>query len=350
MVRNWIQNIANSPGIRGLFASFVALASLTLMAYAVWAIWQTLGPASESIPADVRVLDGEPIAAASDQDDPVWTALDDVTIVDDLPKLGADGQDDGVANAPPASAPLGSSATRGVFMIAAAHVPSTPTAPATVTPTATSQPRFAATSTSDAGSAATITDASVFNSFVWEEDAADSDLVEVVDVSADALRATEANQPFRLVIPSIRVDSPVINVSLVTTVRRGQLVSTWQVARNAVGFHSTSALPGTLGNTVMSGHNNAWGRVFRDLIRIKHGDEIEVHTKDRVLRYKVEDKLLVQQVGTTVAQRHRNATWIGPTDDERLTLVSCWPYRRPTHRLIVVARPIHAVSQDSTLP
>jgi len=38
-------------------------------------------------------------------------------------------------------------------------------------------------------------------------------------------------------------------------------------------------------------------------------------------------------------ERRENAKWIAPTDYERLTLVSCWPYTTYTHRLIVIAAP-----------
>jgi sortase A len=37
--------------------------------------------------------------------------------------------------------------------------------------------------------------------------------------------------------------------------------------------------------------------------------------------------------------RMANAEWLGGTDDERLTLVTCWPQKSNTHRLIIVARP-----------
>jgi len=37
--------------------------------------------------------------------------------------------------------------------------------------------------------------------------------------------------------------------------------------------------------------------------------------------------------------RQENARWIAPTDDERLTLVTCWPYTNNTHRVVVVAKP-----------
>jgi sortase A len=31
--------------------------------------------------------------------------------------------------------------------------------------------------------------------------------------------------------------------------------------------------------------------------------------------------------------------FIGPMPEERLTLVTCWPYKVDSHRLIVVAKP-----------
>jgi len=37
--------------------------------------------------------------------------------------------------------------------------------------------------------------------------------------------------------------------------------------------------------------------------------------------------------------RRQNARWIAPTTDERLTLVTCWPYTGNSHRLIIVAKP-----------
>jgi sortase A len=50
--------------------------------------------------------------------------------------------------------------------------------------------------------------------------------------------------------------------------------------------------------------------------------------------------------------RRKNAQWIMPTGDERLTLVTCWPYEWPgnSHRVIVVARPrgyFEALEQES---
>ena len=44
--------------------------------------------------------------------------------------------------------------------------------------------------------------------------------------------------------------------------------------------------------------------------------------------------------------RMNNAQWILPSVDERLTLISCWPYETNTHRVIVVARPLSQESLD----
>jgi sortase A len=46
--------------------------------------------------------------------------------------------------------------------------------------------------------------------------------------------------------------------------------------------------------------------------------------------------------------RLQNARWIQHSEDERLTLISCWPYESNTHRVIVVAFPIDVPDQAET--
>jgi sortase A len=150
-----------------------------------------------------------------------------------------------------------------------------------------------------------------------------------------------AGSPTRIVIPAIRVDVSVVEVGLSSTYRNGRLLNQWQVADSAAGFHRTSALPGEGGNTVISGHNNTRGEVFRDLMRLHAGDVITMYVGARAFGYVVERKVLLREQGASTAQRLRNAQWIAPTPDERLTLVSCWPYLTNTHRLIIIAHPVN---------
>ena len=145
--------------------------------------------------------------------------------------------------------------------------------------------------------------------------------------------------PTRILIPAIKVDSPAVEVGRTSVYRNGRLLDQWQVANNAAGFLRDSAVPGEAGNTVIAGHNNTRGEVFRDLIRVRAGDVISVFVGAREYRYLVKRKVLVREQGASDVQRRLNAQWIAPTSDERLTLVSCWPYLTNTYRLIVIAMP-----------
>ena len=67
---------------------------------------------------------------------------------------------------------------------------------------------------------------------------------------------------------------------------------------------------------------------------------VDLYVGDMDYRYQVQQKLIVKEKGESVEVRQQNAQWIAPTDDVRLTLVTCWPYTNNTHRVIVVAKPV----------
>ncbi len=152
--------------------------------------------------------------------------------------------------------------------------------------------------------------------------------------------AVDGGVPTRLVIPSVGIDSKVIPVGWQLVEQNGQQFSIWQVADYAVGWHETSAHLGQTGNTVMAGHHNVNGEVFRDLVNVEVGDEVDVYSGDQKFSYRVELKTIVKEKGEPLEVRQRNAQWIAPTNDERLTMVTCWPYTNNTHRVIVVAKPL----------
>jgi sortase A len=146
--------------------------------------------------------------------------------------------------------------------------------------------------------------------------------------------------PSHLTIPSIGLDQPVIEVSAQVETVGGQQVLVWAVADYAVGHNDTSADPGQGGNVVLTGHDDWHGEVFRDLHTIQKGAKITVTTRDgRTHDYVVEQILYRQEVGVPLSERLKTGELIGPTEDERLTLVTCWPYGVDDHRLIVIARP-----------
>jgi sortase A len=50
--------------------------------------------------------------------------------------------------------------------------------------------------------------------------------------------------------------------------------------------------------------------------------------------------MIVPERSATPEERLDNARWILPSNDERLTLITCWPYDSNSHRLILVAAPL----------
>ncbi len=147
--------------------------------------------------------------------------------------------------------------------------------------------------------------------------------------------------PQRIVIPAIRLDAPVVPVGFQEIRIGDQTVRVWETPNFfAAGWHRTSAPLGVPGNTVLNGHHNIYGEVFRDLVRLKPGDRVLVHSEGRAFAYEVQEKHLLPERGRPLPERLANARWIQPTPDERLTLITCWPYTSNTHRLIVIARPV----------
>jgi sortase A len=156
----------------------------------------------------------------------------------------------------------------------------------------------------------------------------------------DAPRASVDNQPQRIVIPSIDVDAPVVDVNLATIENNGSTFYQWQVpAAYEAGWHNSSAPLGQPGNTVLNGHHNIFGEVFGRLVDLEVGAEIVVYDKKTSHYYVVADVHILPERDQPLEVRVENATWILPTNDERLTLVTCWPHTDNSHRLIVVAYP-----------
>jgi sortase A len=157
--------------------------------------------------------------------------------------------------------------------------------------------------------------------------------------------------PDRIVIPAIDLDAPVVPVSQTVVIVDGQERPTFVIpATRAVGWHETSAPLGVPGNTVLNGHNTTHGEVFRDLYKLEMGDEIIVYSGEAAYTYTVTEMLVLPEAGQPLEMRIENARHIQPTEDERLTLVTCHPYGSLRNRLIVVACPAKRSVSTSDYP
>jgi LPXTG-site transpeptidase (sortase) family protein len=147
--------------------------------------------------------------------------------------------------------------------------------------------------------------------------------------------------PLRLVIPTIELDAPILPARAAVVIHRGQEYRQWVAPeRFAAGWHYDSALLGLPGNTVLNGHHNNYGEVFRDLVDLNVGDLLYLYSDEKEYVYQINNKMILPEKYEQPEVRRENARWIHASEDERITLVTCWPYETNTHRLIIVASPV----------
>ena len=123
-------------------------------------------------------------------------------------------------------------------------------------------------------------------------------------------------QAIRIQIPSLGVDAPVVQGD------------SWEQLKKGVGQHHPSANPGITGNVVLSAHNDIFGEIFRDLDRLKAGDEVLLYTSQHRYTYVV--------TGTTITTPTDIAV-MESTASPTVTLISCYPYRVDDKRIVVSA-------------
>lgn len=221
----------------------------------------------------------------------------------------------------------------------------TPTAPPTGTPTATptDTPTLAPTDTPTPTPTATLppptavptngADFSQLQEGNWVEPP--------VITKRLAIGPTLTNgQPTQLEIPAIGLKTAVESKGWQPKIGQdGVAYNEWTDVRYAVGWHMNSAVPGATGNIVLSGHNNIYGAVFRDLWRLKAGTPLYLYTGTQRHTYVVESIQIMPEQNATADQQAKTASYIVQSTDQRLTLVSCWPPNSNTHRVFVIASP-----------
>jgi sortase A len=118
-------------------------------------------------------------------------------------------------------------------------------------------------------------------------------------------------------IPKIGVDAVVVEGVEVEDLKKGP------------GHYPDTALPGQLGNMVISGHRTTYGAPFYRLDELKPGDEITIFDARGPYTYRVTESKIVLPTEIGV---------IAPSSDARLTLTTCHPRFSAAKRLIVVAQ------------
>ncbi len=149
---------------------------------------------------------------------------------------------------------------------------------------------------------------------------------------ARAAVALERIAPERIVAARIGLDAAIGSAA-------EEADGNWQIPYGLAGWLPSSAGFGTAGNTVLAGHQNTQGMVFRNLNELVPGDELDVYANGAMRKYAVTERLIVPIWYSSPAEQLLYASFMHPTRDDRLTLISCWPFFTNSHRLIVVAHP-----------
>jgi sortase A len=124
-------------------------------------------------------------------------------------------------------------------------------------------------------------------------------------------------QAIRVQIPAIEVDAPVVQGD------------GWEQLKKGVGQHVGTVNPGEKGNLVLSAHNDVFGEIFRDLDRLKPGDQVIVYTNQRAYTYVISGSKIVEP--TEVEE-------MAATKAPVVTLISCYPYLVDNMRIVVKAQ------------
>ncbi len=124
-------------------------------------------------------------------------------------------------------------------------------------------------------------------------------------------------QAVRIEIPAIKIDAPVVQGD------------GWEQLKKGVAQHIGSSDPGDSGNVVLSAHNDVYGELFRNLDKLRPGDQVMLYTQQRQYTYVVDRTELVEPTAVEVM-----ASAGSPT----VTLISCYPYLVDKQRIVVFAR------------
>lgn len=117
-------------------------------------------------------------------------------------------------------------------------------------------------------------------------------------------------------IPGINVFAPVVQGD------------GWEQLKKGVAQHLGTPNPGETGNLVLSAHNDVFGEIFRDLDKLKPGDEVILYTQQQAYTYVVRQTQIVEPTQVEVMSQTREPV---------VTLISCYPYLVDNQRIVVTA-------------
>jgi sortase A len=115
------------------------------------------------------------------------------------------------------------------------------------------------------------------------------------------------------------------------------------------GHYPGTAMPGEIGNVVISGHRTTYGAPFSKVGELREGDAVVVETADEWFTYEVNASEIVSPNAVEVTLPVPRQPDVEPTQ-RLLTLTTCHPRYSARQRLIVFAEMVEARPKTDGAP
>lgn len=151
----------------------------------------------------------------------------------------------------------------------------------------------------------------------------------VVDQIKKKLFKNKVSQEFTISIKKLGINAPIV-----TGINPSDKEAYNQALKSGVVLMDGTPLPGTgSGNTFIFGHSSAieksdYDKIFSKLNDLEKDDSVLINYSGKSYNYKVIDKKIVDKNDLSVLDQ---------TNNERVTLMTCWPIGTDKQRLVVIA-------------
>lgn len=145
-------------------------------------------------------------------------------------------------------------------------------------------------------------------------------------------KKNESNVPdfFYLTVPKLNIKDAIVETN-----------STNLSPEDALGHYNGSALPGQVGNSFVYGHSvlpwfynpNNYRTIFSTLENLQSGDEFTVNYNNKILKYKVDAKLILDPDKVNPLAEFKPKY----LNESTITLMTCYPAGTRAKRLLVNA-------------
>ncbi len=153
----------------------------------------------------------------------------------------------------------------------------------------------------------------------------------VSSLQVQASSSVSDNNLERISIAKIAISAPII-----TNVDGNDMQDYLKALENGVAHLKKTALPGEAGNSVIFGHSSYYTAkpgnykgVFAKLDQLARGDAIQIRYDHKNYTYKVFESKIVKPEDVSVVAQDKTK--------EQLTLITCWPPKTVTDRMVVRA-------------